>query len=158
MKPRLPSSSLVAALTAAFCVATSAPAQATAMFPADASGELFITEIIGPDPTVDLEIDANALVFGFGVTNDGPGTSSATGAADVIGDTIVQVAAVDGTAEPSTFPGSFAGAFWWTDGSLSIENSSSEVTTSSPSTSKPPMVRGVEPEARMIETLIRLVA
>ena len=32
-----------------------------------------------------------------------------------------------------------------------IENSSSEVTTSSPSTSKPPMVRGVEPEARMID-------
>ena len=36
-------------------------------------------------------------------------------------------------------------------GSRLIENSSSEVTTNSPSTSKPAMVRGVDPEARMIE-------
>ena len=36
-------------------------------------------------------------------------------------------------------------------GSRLIANSSSEVTTNSPSTTKPPMVRGVEPEARMTD-------
>ena len=42
-------------------------------------------------------------------------------------------------------------------GSFSTERNSSDVTTNLPSTSKPGMVRGLEPEARMTESPVSTV-